>query len=120
MNSNDTLNGQLFQWETDDEKHLRHQFGYWRMVEERMIRADLEAQGIAPTYFTIQAKVQENHANDVPYKATSANVVKSIQLSSTDSQKAIDALRKIAEGCNDARRLAMEVLAMINVDGKRT
>lgn len=70
MHPNDTLNGKLVdsEWEREDEKHLRSSFGYWRVVEERMIRAQMKAEGKDPdapfAIFEISRRVVENHKND--------------------------------------------------------
>lgn len=65
---NDTLNGKLLEHELDEEKHLRGRFGYWRMVEERMICKELIDAGEDPKamgfYFKIKQRVVENHKND--------------------------------------------------------
>jgi len=69
---NDTLNGKLLAWERPEDRHLRNKIGYWRMVEERMIRAELEAEGWTGgdwkdgryIGFEISRRVMENHKND--------------------------------------------------------
>lgn len=75
---NDTLNGRLFAYEREDQKHLRRSTGYWRMVEERMIRGELEAEGIEPTVFAVSARVIENHRHDITYRETSRRFGKAL------------------------------------------
>lgn len=66
---NDTLNGRLFAYEREDEKHLRGKLGYWRMVEERMVRGEIEAEGGDPTnIFEISRRITENHKNDPTFR----------------------------------------------------
>lgn len=65
---NNTLNGALLAWERPEERHLRHKFGYWNMVERRMIRAQLEAEGIEPDEFEIGKRIVANHAGDATYR----------------------------------------------------
>lgn len=43
---NDTLNGLLYGHERPEEMHLRHKLGYWQMVETRMVREQLLAEGV--------------------------------------------------------------------------
>lgn len=65
---NDTLQGKLLEWEREDQKHLRSRFGYWRMVEERMVRYELEREGHDPNefgfIFKVSKRITENHRND--------------------------------------------------------
>lgn len=81
MHPNDTLNGKLFEFEIEEEKHLRGNFGYWRMVEDRMIREKLIKQGHDPAdrgfLFLVSREREANHANDVPYRASVITKVKS-------------------------------------------
>lgn len=78
MHPNDTLNGKLLEWERSDQKHLRNKFGYWRMVEERMVRAQMVREGKDPDgtegFFEIQRRIRENHANDEPYRAKKLSI----------------------------------------------
>lgn len=64
---NDTLQGRLInsEWEDPDERHLRHSFGYWRMIEHRMIRAQMKAEGLDPgDYIEMQRRSTTLHQND--------------------------------------------------------
>lgn len=65
----DTLCGRLVAWtlpedrEGDDPPYRK--FGYWRMVEKRMIRAELIAAGLDPDdNFAIARRIEANHRND--------------------------------------------------------
>lgn len=73
---NDTLQGRLRSFERDEEKHLRNTFGYWHMVEKRMIREQLIAEGHNPADvkfgFLVQDKYQENHKNDISLRDAQA------------------------------------------------
>lgn len=72
---NDTLNGLLLQHERKEEMHLRNKFGYWRMVEKRMLREQLIAEGVTDEtelHFAIIRRVEQNHKNDITYKESSA------------------------------------------------
>ena len=65
---NDTLSGRLYEFEREEEKHLRNSFGYWHMVEMRMIRNQMIAEGWDPNdiRFHVEASNRRdaNHAND--------------------------------------------------------
>jgi hypothetical protein len=68
---NDTLGGLLYAYERPEERHLRRRTGYWRMVEERMVRDQLIAEGWpAEKYmgFEISRRVIANHKNDATYR----------------------------------------------------
>ncbi len=69
---NDTLNGILLAWERPEEAELRSKLGYWRLVEKRMIRKELIAEGFDPNAlefeFLIEKRVGENHQNDPTFK----------------------------------------------------
>lgn len=68
MHPNDTLQGKLVdsEWEREDQKHLRGSFGYWRMVEHRMIRAEIIAEGGDPeNVFEVSRRVERNHKSDL-------------------------------------------------------
>ena len=122
MHPNDTLNGKLIAWERPDEQHLRGKLGYWRMVEERMIRAEIEAEGGNPDdRFEIERRVTKNHTNDETYAQTSARRLSARALAQqaaflrdaaegTLRDRALEALRLIADGHNDARGLARSAL----------
>lgn len=82
---NDTLSGRLLEWERPEEHHLRSKLGYWRMVEERMVRAELEAAGWTPPPskfegldaqtqidFEVTRRIGENHRSDATYAEISA------------------------------------------------
>lgn len=61
----DTLCGRLLAYEREDEHHLRRKIGYWRMVEKRMIRAEMVKAGLDPNdNFEIARRVERNHRND--------------------------------------------------------
>lgn len=83
MHPNDTLNGKLFAWEHDDQKHLRNCFGYWDMVEKRMVRAQLIAEGHNPESplfgAEMNARIAANHALDVSYRDTSRALLNAAQ-----------------------------------------
>lgn len=65
---NDTLGGRLYAFERPNEKHLRRCTGYWQMVEERMIRDQLTAEGWRGYMGTeISRRVIHNHRNDATY-----------------------------------------------------
>lgn len=68
MHPNDTLNGRLLAHEKPEERELRGKLGYWRMVEERMIRAELAKEGVEPTPDIIRQRVAANHRNDMSYR----------------------------------------------------
>lgn len=76
--ANDTLGGWLLAWEREGEKHLRGKTGYWRHVEERMIRAILRFEGkvLEPGWdrFEIAARVEANHRNDFTFREISAAI----------------------------------------------
>lgn len=63
---NDTLGGRLYAHERPEERHLRRSIGYWRMVEERMILAELAAEGWTggDVSFEVSRRMIENHKND--------------------------------------------------------
>lgn len=96
------------------------------MVEERKVRADLAAEGIAdPDVFTISARVQANHKGDVTHaeqsrlRAESEAVAQQARflrerLWEEATQAAIIALREIRDGHNDPRALAAKVLAVLD------
>jgi hypothetical protein len=74
---NDTLDGKLFDYEIEGEKHLRDKLGYWRIVEKRMILNRLIAESIVPegtkpndraAIFLISSEVTKNHAADLSYR----------------------------------------------------
>lgn len=68
MHPNDTLQGKLVdsEWERPEERHLRNKFGYWRMVEKRMIRAQIVAEGGDPdNVFEVSRRVEQNHKHDL-------------------------------------------------------
>lgn len=68
---NDTLGGLLYAHERPEERHLRRCTGYWQMVEERMIRDQLLADGWPPEKyigFEISRRVIENHRSDATYR----------------------------------------------------
>ncbi len=72
---NDTLCGALFAYERPEDKPHRGRVGYWRLVEERMIRAQLEKEGWESDwkdgrliYFEISNRIAQNHRNDVTFR----------------------------------------------------
>lgn len=66
---NDTLNGVLLAFEVDCEKHLRGKFGYWRMVEERMVRRQIVAEGGNPTdTLEVSRRIVLNHKDDLLFR----------------------------------------------------
>lgn len=71
---NDTLDGLLFAHERPEEKHLRRKLGYWRMVEVRMIRAQIAAEAITDpleVQFETVRRLANNHANDISFRESS-------------------------------------------------
>lgn len=110
---NDTLNGRLFAYELEDQKHLRHSTGYWRMVEERMIRSELEAEGVEPTVFRVSARVVENHRNDITYRETSRKFASRAhrEANSLFSRDELTFLAAHFEGANDPT--AQAILAKV-------
>lgn len=128
MHLNDTLQGELVKWERPEDAHLRYKLGYWHMVEERKIRAELIEAGHDPAEigftFLITKKRVENHANDETHREASERrwgvalarqqAEAQVELARDEAtQDAIEALRRIRDGHNDPRALAMEVLARL-------
>ena len=111
MHPNDTLRGRLIAFEREDEKHLRQKFGYWRMVEERMIREELLASGVEPTVFNISKRVEENHASDVPFREQSSRLRANTPIvqSNAFTQEELAFLVEHFTGANDP--IAQSVLA---------
>jgi hypothetical protein len=113
VHPNDTLNGKLVnsEWEREDEKHLRNKFGYWRMVEERMVRAQIKAEGGNPDdVFEVSRRVFENHKNDPSLreqqeaKRASKLVIAGIEVKLPGANFTREELERIAEhfaGAND-------------------
>lgn len=77
---NDTLKGRLLAYERPEEKHLRRKTGYWRMVENRMVRQQLIDEGHDPDHigfiFKVSNRVSQNHANDATYREISASLLR--------------------------------------------
>ena len=46
---------------------MRGRLGYWKMVEERMIRAELAAEGVKPSISELSRRRTLNHAGDASY-----------------------------------------------------
>lgn len=129
MHPNDTLNGKLLEHERPEEKHLRAKLGYWQMVEERVVRAQVAARGYDPDSAvgaTMIAEImRDNHARDESYKVTSerfsakgaaAQQARFERDREIDAARdaAIQALRQIAAGHNDPMNLAIEVLSALD------
>lgn len=126
---NDTLNGKLLAWERPEDKHLRRRFGYWQMVEERMVRAQLEEEGVAPDspcfFMSVAKRIEENHKDDPkPWKLSGPadgrwGAVRQQVAFERDNaveqakDAAVAALREIEAGHNDPRDLARKVLAQL-------
>lgn len=112
---NNTLNGRLLAHVRPEDERLRHSFGFWRVIEERMIREEMIAEGLDPKspagHFEVQRRVTENHKNDHTFREISAAFV--AKASPAPPDLAIEALRQIAAGHNDARALAIETLAKL-------
>jgi glycine/D-amino acid oxidase-like deaminating enzyme len=131
---NDTLNGKLLAWERPEDKHLRRRFGYWQMVEERMVRAQLEEEGVAPDspcfFMSVAKRIEENHKDDPkPWKLAGPadgrwGAVRQQAAFERDAaverakDEAIKALIEIRDGHNDPRALAAQVLAALDEAGK--
>ena len=123
MHPNDTLQGKLVnsEWERDDEKHLRHKIGYWRMVEERMIRAEMIAEGKNPDHmsflFEISRRVQENHKNDPTLREQQAArriVIAGIEVRMPNlnlTPEELDFLSEHFDGANDP--VALSILGKV-------
>lgn len=118
---NDTLNGALYAHEREDEKHLRHRLGYWRMVEEREVREELIAAGHDPNgefWRMMELAVMANHVHDVSFKVS--GMVRQQAAAEREMayeaarDEAIKALREIAAGHNDPRTLAISVLSLMD------
>lgn len=101
--ANDTLNGRLYAYELEEEKHLRRKFGYWLHVEERMIREQLRAEGRPeadlPGHDLAFRKLfderrRENHKGDESYRETSQRLQR---------QWADDERRRFAAGESERR-----------------
>lgn len=130
MHPNDTLQGKLFAWEREDEKHLRHSLGYWMMVEKRMIRAEIAAEGGDPAdVFEIAARRTALHANDETFADQCRRMSAEREASalvlwlSGDGQRGLDFtktelefLRDHFEGANDptAQTILAKVLTALS------
>lgn len=130
MHPNDTLNGQLLAWELPEERHLRHAFGYWHNVEQRMIEVCLALEGITREtdqffYLHLSQRMLENHKDDPkPWhdrrglmyggaiRQQAAYEIENAKDVARD--ECVEALRQIAAGHNDPRTLAAEVLAKLD------
>lgn len=74
---NDTLNGKLLAWVRPGDEENRHRFGFWHMVEKRMIRAMIEAEGGDPRdTMEISKRLIENHKDDISHKDYQEQVLK--------------------------------------------
>lgn len=112
----ETLDGKLLEWEDKDQHHLRNAFGYWRMVEKRMIRAQITAEGGDPDAFqAVSRRVDANHKDDPSLrerqKAQGLLVRRagSTQLTGEELQFLADHF----EGANDP--LALEILRKVRL-----
>jgi hypothetical protein len=125
MHPNDTLQGKLYAFELEDEKCLRGVFGYWHMVEERMILAQLKTEGVEATLSAVSARMIENHRGDESFADQSRRLHLGLEIASAAKQQAqmnragiweeareecLEALRQIRDGHNDPRELARIVL----------
>lgn len=131
---NDTLNGKLYAWERPEEKHLRRKLGYWHMVEERMHRAQLAAEGVpsdAPGFWMhLARRIEETHKDDPkPWKldgpadgrfgSVRQQAAFEVDNAVDDARDAaVKALREIEAGHNDPRDLARKVLAQLDAAEK--
>lgn len=116
---NDTLGGLLYAHEREEEKHLRRCLGYWRMVEERMIRDQLAAEGWheanpgAWIGFEISRRVEANHRNDPTLREMQAArpiaVVRSAQAEQRFTVEEMERLSQHFAGANDP--VAQSILA---------
>lgn len=129
--SNDTLNGRLLEWELPEERHLRNRFGYWHMVEERMVRAQMAAEGITPEtergcfYLLMTQRIMENHKDDPkPWHdrhglmyggGIRQQAAYELQaMIEAAREECLQALRDIRDGHNDPRGLASAVLIKLD------
>lgn len=115
---NDTLGGKLLAFEREDEKHLRRKLGYWRMVEDRMVRDQLAAEGVTPDQWgfwsEISRRMVENHKDDASFKVP-GYITQQISCGQDEQiahakDACVEALRQIRDGHNDPRLLAREAL----------
>lgn len=119
MHPNDTLNGRLLAHELPEERHLRRKLGYWRHVEERVVRAELIAEGHDPNalgfWSKLSARIIENHKDDKRPLMFSGAIHQQAAYERDEmvrlaTDAAVQALRDIRDGHNDPRGLAQAVL----------
>lgn len=121
MHPNDTLNGRLLAYEVPEERHLRRKLGYWHMVEERMVRAELVAEGKDPQavdfWHLLSERIMANHRDDVSFKVSGMIrqqvAAERDHMVETATDECVQALRDIRDGYNDPRQLAADVLAKL-------
>lgn len=114
---NDTLGGLLYAHERPEDIQHRGKFGYWRMIEKRMIRDQLVAEGWDADdwriHFEIAARVTANHRNDPSLREMQAARPMARSAPSAPSARFSDEeLERLAEhfaGANDP--VAQSILA---------
>ncbi len=131
---NDTLSGRLLDWERPEDQHLRSKLGYWHMVEERMVRAELEAEGWTPpdpgflgiddrtlTDFEVIRRIGENHRGDATYREISAALASRSRRAERPPAFTREQLARLVElhaGANDPVTAGVAQVAQAMLDGR--